>query len=122
MSAPCATTAAGTLLYDAEALRAIETAALADVDDPGALMARAGQAGWRSVLAHWSQARRLLVVCGPGNNGGDGFVLARHALESGREVQVVRLATDAPRTPPAQAACAAFLLSLIHISEPTRPY
>lgn len=120
MSAPCATTAAaapGTLLYDAEALRAIETAALADVDDPGALMARAGQAGWRSVLAHWPQARRLLVVCGPGNNGGDGFVLARHALESGREVQVVRLGTDAPRTPPAQAACAAFLAAGGEVSD-----
>lgn len=112
MSASCATPASaapGTLLYDASALRAIEAAALADIDDPGALMARAGQAAWRCALAHWPHAQRLLVICGPGNNGGDGYVLARLAMESGRAVQVLRLAADAPRTSTAQAACAAFV-------------
>lgn len=112
MSAPCATTAStapGTLLYDAAALRAIEAAALDGADDAGALMARAGQAAWRGVLAHWPQARRLLVVCGPGNNGGDGYVLARLAAEAGRDVQVMRLASDAPRTPLARSACEAFV-------------
>lgn len=59
--------------------------------DAFALMACAGQAGWRSLLKHWPQALRIVVVCGPGNNGGDGYVLARHAQEAGREVRVLSL-------------------------------
>jgi NAD(P)H-hydrate epimerase len=91
-------------LFDIEALRALEargTAACAG--DAFALMARAGQAGWRSVLKHWPQAQRIVVVCGPGNNGGDGYVLARHAHVAGRNVQVLRL--QPPATPLAQRAC-----------------
>src|SRR5690606_32621626 len=56
-----------------------------------ALMVRAGQAGWRAVLEHWPGARRLLVACGPGDNGGDGSELALNAPRAGREVQVVQL-------------------------------
>jgi len=55
-------------------------------------MRRAGRASWREVLQHWPSAQRLLVVCGPGNNGGDGFVLATHALCAGRDVRVLTLA------------------------------
>src|SRR5690606_4634004 len=46
---------------------------------------------------HWPQARRIVVVCGSRNNGGDGFVLARHALQSGRDVRVLQLPEHAPR-------------------------
>lgn len=113
MSASCATPAPGaslpgTPLYDAAALRAIEVAALAHESDATTLMQRAGQAGWRTLLAHWPQARRVVVVCGPGNNGGDGYVLATQALASGRDAVVVRLASHAPRTDAAQSMCAAF--------------
>jgi len=36
----------------------------------------------------------VAIVCGPGNNGGDGFALARHLLNRGREVQVHLLAPE----------------------------
>ncbi len=85
-------------LYDTAALRRIEVQAAALLDGDHVLMQRAGLAGWRGVLAHWPQVQRLVVVCGPGNNGGDGYVLARHAHQAGREVRVLRLPTHAPRT------------------------
>lgn len=102
MSAPTATA-----LYDSQGLRAIEAAALAMPGMDGSeLMRRAGRAAWRLALRHWPQARRIVVVCGPGNNGGDGYAFARHALDSGRDVRVFHLPEHAARTPQAQAAAA----------------
>jgi len=90
-------------LYDNQALRRIELEAAASLGDDRVLMQRAGLAGWHGVLAHWPQAQRILVVCGPGNNGGDGYILARHAWEAGRDVRVVRLPEHASRTEAAQS-------------------
>ncbi|MBZ4039830.1 NAD(P)H-hydrate dehydratase [Novilysobacter selenitireducens] len=78
--------------FDVQALRAIEARATRRLGDGFELMQRAGQAAWREVLHRWPHAQRLTVVCGPGNNGGDGYVLARLAHESGRDVRVVRAA------------------------------
>lgn len=108
MSVPCATSLPGSFLYDAAALRLVEAAALAQTSDATALMQRAGRAGWQALLAHWPQAQRAVVVCGPGNNGGDGYGLARHALAAGRSVTVVRLETHGPRTAAARAMHASF--------------
>ena len=108
MSAPCATVLPGSLLYDADALRAIERAALAGASDPALLMLRAGRAGWQVLATQWPQATRIVVACGPGNNGGDGYALAMQALQAGLDTTVVRLEAHAPRTDAAQAMCAAF--------------
>ncbi|GAA3920112.1 NAD(P)H-hydrate dehydratase [Luteimonas lutimaris] len=84
-------------LFDNAALRSAETRAATRLGDNFVLMQRAGLAAWHCVLAHWPQAQRLVVVCGPGNNGGDGHVLARHAREAGRPVRVLRLPGHEPR-------------------------
>lgn len=108
-AAPTPVETPGTALYDSAAVRALELSANARLPvDAFALMARAGQAAWREVLQHWPQAHRIVVVCGPGNNGGDGYVLARHAHQSGRDVQVVRLAAHPPRGELARHAADAY--------------
>ena len=73
------------------------------------LMSLAGRAAWRALLEHWPQARQVLVVCGPGNNGGDGYLLAAHALQSGRRATVIRLSDHAPAGAAAAGACAAYV-------------
>ena len=94
-------------LFDVAALRALEARGIARAGGDGfALMARAGQAAWRCLLEHWPDAVPLCVVCGPGNNGGDGYVLATHAQRSGRATRLLALAP--PRTPEARQAAAAF--------------
>ena len=97
-------------LYAPDQLRALEARGIASCGgDAFVLMARAGLAAWQCVLKHWPRARRILVVCGPGNNGGDGYVLARHALASGLTVQVLRLDAHMPGTPLARQAHDAFI-------------
>ena len=96
-------------LYRGAAVRAAEQVAMArfglDEDD---LMARAGLCAWRVLLDRWPQAQRIGIVCGPGNNGGDGYVLAELARSSGRHVQVMRLSHDV-KAGPARRAADAFL-------------
>jgi len=100
--------ARGTPLYDGAALRALDTQAGERLGDGFALMARAGQAAWRELLARWPEVQRIVVVCGPGNNGGDGYELCRYAHQSGRDARVLRIDAHRPRTALAQRACEAY--------------
>lgn len=98
-------------LYRSDAVRAIERIAMDRYDlDEDDLMARAGLAAWRLLLDRWPDAQRIGIVCGPGNNGGDGYVLAELARSSGRQVQVLRLG-DAVKPGPAARAAEAFRLA-----------
>lgn len=98
-----------TPLFDSAALRTIEQSAMQATGDAFELMRRAGCAAWRELLDRWPQARRLLVVCGPGNNGGDGYLLATHALRSGRDVQVLTVDALPPNSELAREARRTFL-------------
>ncbi len=100
--------ARGTPLYDSAALRAVEARVAERHGDAFELMARAGQAAWRELLARWPQAQRIAVVCGPGNNGGDGYELCRYAHQSGRDARVLRIDAHRPRSALAQRACEAY--------------
>src|SRR6266581_4549344 len=56
------------------------------------LMENAGASVADFVLSHYSSARRIVVFCGKGNNGGDGFVAARRLHQKGKTIQVILLA------------------------------
>jgi hydroxyethylthiazole kinase-like uncharacterized protein yjeF len=58
---------------------------------PHALMSRAGQAVARLARARFPHARRVLVLTGRGNNGGDGFVAAAHLQQAGLSVTLQML-------------------------------
>ncbi|MGA3105412.1 MAG: NAD(P)H-hydrate dehydratase [Terriglobales bacterium] len=59
------------------------------------LMDNAGAAVARFVLSEYPRAERVGVLCGKGNNGGDGFVAARKLVEAGRAVRVLLLCDPA---------------------------
>ncbi|QOC21539.1 NAD(P)H-hydrate dehydratase [Wenzhouxiangella sp. AB-CW3] len=55
------------------------------------LMNRAGARAFATLMARWPEARAITVCCGGGNNGGDGYVVARLAREAGLGVQLIAL-------------------------------
>ena len=93
-------------LYRAAAVRAIERAAFARGCAAQTLMQRAGEAAAALLRQRWPQARRVGVLCGVGNNGGDGYVAALALHRAGLEVVVVM--AGEPRSEEAQAACRAW--------------
>ncbi len=83
-------------LYTAAQVRELDRIAIEDRGIRGTtLMQRAGAAVFQLVGARWPRARRIAVVCGPGNNGGDGYVVARLAHAAGLTPVVMSVgATD----------------------------
>src|SRR3974390_1379364 len=57
------------------------------------LMENAGSAVAQFILDNYRGVERITVVCGKGNNGGDGFVIARKLHGAGRVVEVLLLAS-----------------------------
>ncbi|MDO6585509.1 NAD(P)H-hydrate dehydratase [Salipiger sp. 1_MG-2023] len=91
-------------LLTAARMRAIETAAMTSGEVSGLdLMERAGAGVVRAVLARWPElavpGHRAVVLCGPGNNGGDGFVVARLLADLGWQIELY-LYGEAARLPP----------------------
>ena len=79
-------------LYTAAQVRGFDRLAIDRFGIPGLeLMERAGQAAFDLIRRCWPDAGRLVVLAGTGNNGGDGFVVARLAHEAGMQVRVLQL-------------------------------
>lgn len=96
----------------AQSLALLDTAALRRLEQGlpcGLLMERAGLAVARLTRALWPMARRISIVCGPGNNGGDGLVAARLLRMQGLSVQLVSVGPRRPPSPERQQAEAAAL-------------
>src|ERR1700756_1352878 len=77
-------------LYSTAQVRALDAHAIDVQGIPGyTLMKRAGEAALRYLRTRWPMAHRIVIVCGGGNNGGDGYVLARFAQAAGLTVSVL---------------------------------
>ena len=87
-------------VVSAAQMRAMEQAAIDSGLVTGLeLMERAGQRVVEAVIAEWPElgrgSHRAVVLCGPGNNGGDGYVVARLLKDRGWEVEVYAYGWDA---------------------------
>lgn len=80
----------GRPILTAEAMRAAEQAAIDAGTSVEQLMERAG-AALADATYCFAGPMKALILCGPGNNGGDGYVAARHLAERGVEVRVAAL-------------------------------
>lgn len=78
-------------VYSAEQCRALDQAAMKSGVSGEALMEHAGKAAFQLARFRWPHARRWAILSGGGNNGGDGYVIARLALEAGILVDLVAI-------------------------------
>lgn len=89
-------------LYTIANIRAIEQRAIEQGLSEYQLMQRAGKAALKVLLHYYPKSSSLDIVCGKGNNGGDGYVLARLAAEKGLQVNIYSLAELNELAPTAQ--------------------
>ena len=86
-------------LYTASQVRELDRVAIEDHRIDGyELMCLAGRSAYRLMRTQWPGARRIAVVCGSGNNGGDGYVLAKLALEDDLEVTALAVSPAKSKT------------------------
>ncbi len=97
-------------IYSTESVRRIDRRAIEEAGIAGyELMQRAAAAALAVACREYPEARRWQVVCGAGNNGGDGYVLARLAAERGIDVSAVSLVDPASLSGDAATAYADFV-------------
>lgn len=79
-------------VYTATQVRQLDQITIQEHGIPAyTLMSRAGQATFDHIRTVWPDARSLCVLCGGGNNGGDGYVIARLAMQAGWQVTLLSL-------------------------------
>lgn len=79
-------------LYSAEQVRELDRLAIDYYGIDGyKLMFSAGQAVFEQIRRRWPRVRKLAILCGGGNNGGDGYVVGRLAHQAGLEVEIHHL-------------------------------
>ena len=81
-------------IYQAHQVREIDRSVIQQHGIPGiVLMRRAADAAFKQIMTRYSRINHLVVVCGPGNNGGDGYIVALCARNIGIRVTVVAAST-----------------------------
>jgi NAD(P)H-hydrate epimerase len=97
-------------LYATSQVLELDRRAIESCGIPGyELMTRAGLATLDAIRSAWPEASALTVLCGPGNNAGDGYVVARAARDQGLRAQVVALTPPERLAGDARRACEDYL-------------
>lgn len=82
-------------LYTSADVRAMDATAIHALGGSGFdLMQRAAAAAWAHLRARWPQAARIGLLCGPGNNGGDGYLMGVCARTAGLDVTAMALTPE----------------------------
>lgn len=95
-------TRAGRPVSRAAVVRALDRALIDDIGIPSAVLMEHASHGVADAVAAWwgpRMAPRTLILCGPGNNGGDGYAVVRHLSLRGWEVRALAV------LPPASSEC-----------------
>lgn len=108
----------GRPIFTAEKMRAAESHAIDDGTSVEELMERAG-AALAEAAYRFAGPTPALVLCGPGNNGGDGYVAARHLVSRGIPVRIA--ATGGPKSDAAQWARGKWTGEVETLSNSTMP-
>ena len=99
-----------TEIYSVASVRAIDHAAINDAGIAGyTLMTRAAEAALTAAQARFPDTTCWQIICGSGNNGGDGYVLARLAAARGLDVSVLALSPPESLQGDAATACQDFV-------------
>jgi hydroxyethylthiazole kinase-like uncharacterized protein yjeF len=103
-------------IYAVEGVRAVDRAAIEGLGIPGyTLMTSAAMEALDEAISLYPDARRWQVICGAGNNGGDGYVLARLAAQRGISVSVIALTPPQKLNGDAAAAHADYIADGGHV-------
>lgn len=82
-------------IYTAAQVKELDSYAMEAFSISGnVLIERAGEAAFQLLKSQWPECKRVLILCGTGNNAGDGFVVARLAAEQEMDVQVVQVGDE----------------------------
>ena len=101
-------------VYSVEGVRQVDRAAIEGLGIPGyTLMTSAAMESLDAAISLFPDARHWQVICGAGNNGGDGYVLARLAAQRGISVSVTALTSPEKLDGDAATAHADFVANLM---------
>jgi hydroxyethylthiazole kinase-like uncharacterized protein yjeF len=105
-------------LYQTAQVRELDRVAIHDFKIAGfTLMQRAGKAVLKALNTNWPKAKKIIIVCGKGNNAGDGYVVARLAKKAKLTITVLYLAAPEKLTGDALLAYKACKASKVNIKE-----
>jgi len=84
-----------TKLYSAQQAREIDRIAQEQTEVTGfQLMTKAAQASFQVIKEYYPKTKKIVVFCGAGNNAGDGYLIAKLALEAGYTVQLLSVVAE----------------------------
>jgi NAD(P)H-hydrate epimerase len=109
-------------IFTAAEMRTVDARAISELGIPGPrLMEHAGAGAARLIAREFApiRSKRVVVVCGKGNNGGDGFVVARRLKSQGARVRVVLAARRADVTGDAALALGRWRGPIVEVADDT---